>query len=53
MDKFAKLDGPQYHLFDYVGAKDAERVIVLMGSGARRAQEAVEALVAKAKRSAS
>src|SRR3970040_1498593 len=34
MDKFAKLVGRQYHLFDYVGAPDAERVIVMLGSGA-------------------
>ena len=34
MDKFAALAGRQYHLFDYVGAPDAERVIVIMGSGA-------------------
>src|SRR5437764_11307396 len=46
MDKFAKLVGRQYHLFDYVGAPDAERVIVLMGSGAEVAHETVEALVA-------
>ena len=36
--------GRQYHLFDYVGAPDAERVIVMMGSGAEVAHEAVEAL---------
>ncbi len=47
MDKFAKLVGRQYRLFDYVGAPDAERVIVMMGSGAEVAHEAVEALVAK------
>jgi pyruvate-ferredoxin/flavodoxin oxidoreductase len=46
MDKFAKLVGRQYRLFEYVGAPDAERVIVLMGSGADVAQEAVEHLVA-------
>ena len=34
MDKFAELVGRQYHLFDYVGARDAERVIVIMGCGA-------------------
>ena len=45
MDKFAELTGRQYHLFDYVGAPDAERVIVLMGSGAETAQETVEYLV--------
>jgi len=41
MDKFAQLTGRQYHLFDYFGAPDAERVIVLMGSGAEVAEEAV------------
>ncbi|MDP8212596.1 MAG: pyruvate:ferredoxin (flavodoxin) oxidoreductase [Candidatus Zapsychrus exili] len=46
MDKFAALTGRQYCLFDYVGAPDAERVVVLMTSGAEAAQEAVEALVA-------
>ena len=46
MDKFARLVGRQYHLFDYVGAADAERVLVLMGSGAEVAHEAVEALSA-------
>ncbi|UCG24151.1 MAG: pyruvate:ferredoxin (flavodoxin) oxidoreductase, partial [Chloroflexota bacterium] len=45
MDKFAELTGRQYHLFDYIGAPDAERVIVLMGSGAETAQETVEYLV--------
>jgi len=33
MDKFAKLTGRAYHLFDYFGAPDADRVIVAMGSG--------------------
>jgi pyruvate-ferredoxin/flavodoxin oxidoreductase len=47
MDKFAKIVGRQYHLFDYVGAPDAERVIVMMGSGAEVAQETVEALNAR------
>jgi len=42
MDKFASLVGRQYHLFDYYGAPDAERVIILMTSGAEAAQEAVE-----------
>jgi Zn-dependent M28 family amino/carboxypeptidase len=46
-DKFAKLTGRAYHLFDYVGDPNAERVIVLMGSGAEVAHEAVEALTAK------
>jgi pyruvate-ferredoxin/flavodoxin oxidoreductase len=44
MDKFAELTGRQYRLFDYVGAPDAERVIVIMGSGAETVQETVEYL---------
>jgi pyruvate-ferredoxin/flavodoxin oxidoreductase len=47
MDKFAEVVGRKYKLFDYVGAADAERVIVMMGSGAEAAEEAVEALVAR------
>ncbi len=46
MDRFAELTGRQYRLFDYGGAPDAERVVVLMGSGAGAAREAVEAAVA-------
>ncbi|HZT28287.1 MAG TPA: pyruvate:ferredoxin (flavodoxin) oxidoreductase [Bryobacteraceae bacterium] len=46
MDKFANLVGRQYHLFDYAGAPDAERVVVLMGSGAEVAEEAVDYLTA-------
>jgi len=41
MDKFAKLTGRQYRLFDYFGAADAERVLVIMGSGAETALETV------------
>jgi pyruvate-ferredoxin/flavodoxin oxidoreductase len=44
MDKFAALTGRQYKLFDYVGDPDAEQVLVLMGSGAEVAQEAVDNL---------
>jgi pyruvate-ferredoxin/flavodoxin oxidoreductase len=44
MDKFAKLVGRQYRLFDYVGAKDAEKVIIMMGSGADAAEETVNYL---------
>ena len=47
MDKFAQIVGRPYHLFDYVGAPDAERVIVMMGSGAEAAHETVEALTAR------
>ncbi|MGA2798065.1 MAG: pyruvate:ferredoxin (flavodoxin) oxidoreductase, partial [Thermoguttaceae bacterium] len=47
MDKFAKLVGRQYHLFDYTGAADAERVIVVMGSGIGVVEETVEKLVSQ------
>jgi pyruvate-ferredoxin/flavodoxin oxidoreductase len=47
MDKFAKLTGRQYHLYDYFGAKDAEKVIIIMGSGAETCEETVEDLVKK------
>ncbi len=47
MDKFASQVGRQYHLFDYIGAPDAERVIILMGSGAEAAQETVDYLNAR------
>jgi pyruvate-ferredoxin/flavodoxin oxidoreductase len=46
MDRFATLTGRHYHLFDYVGAADAGRVIVLMGSGAETVHETVDALCA-------
>jgi pyruvate-ferredoxin/flavodoxin oxidoreductase len=44
MDRFGKRTGRQYHLFDYYGPADAERLIILMGSGAGAAEEAVDAL---------
>ena len=44
MNRFAQLTGRQYRLFDYDGAPDAERVIVMMGSGCEAAQETVAAL---------
>jgi pyruvate-ferredoxin/flavodoxin oxidoreductase len=47
MDKFAKLTGRQYQLFDYVGSSNAEQVLVLMGSGAEVVEEAIEYLNAK------
>ncbi len=47
MDKLAALVGRQYHLVDYVGAPDAERMVVMMGSGVGAAEEAVEAMVAR------
>jgi pyruvate-ferredoxin/flavodoxin oxidoreductase len=47
MDKFAKLTGRGYHLFDYVGHPQAERVIILMGSGGETAEETVNYLASK------
>jgi len=47
MNKFAEVVGRQYHLFDYVGAPDAARVIVVMGSGAEIAHETVDYLAAR------
>ncbi len=44
MDSFAALTGRQYHLFDYQGSADAERVLILMGSGAETARETADAL---------
>ena len=44
MDKFSQVVGRSYHLFDYVGAPDAERVIVMMGSGAETAHETADYL---------
>ena len=45
MNRFAAQTGRAYHLFDYCGAADAERVIVIMGSGAEAAEEAVDLMV--------
>ncbi len=44
MDKFAEAVGRRYRLFEYVGAPDAENVIVVMGSGAEVAHETVDYL---------
>jgi len=44
MDRFAELTGRQYHLFDYVGSPSAERVVILMGSGAEAVEETVDYL---------
>ncbi len=41
MDKVAKVLGRSYHLFDYVGAPDADKVIVIMGSGAETVEETI------------
>jgi len=45
MDRFAELTGRRYHLFDYTGAPDADRVVVLMGSGNGAMGDTVRALV--------
>jgi pyruvate-ferredoxin/flavodoxin oxidoreductase len=47
MDQFAKLTGRAYKLYDYVGHPQAERIVLLMGSGAEVSHEAVDYLVAK------
>ncbi|HEY8293421.1 MAG TPA: 2-oxoacid:acceptor oxidoreductase family protein, partial [Thermomicrobiales bacterium] len=47
MDRFARLTGRQYHLFDYYGPPDAERLIVMIGSGAEAAQETIDHLNAR------
>ncbi len=47
MDQFAKVTGRQYQLFEYSGAADAERVIVVMGSGTETVEETVKYLVAR------
>jgi pyruvate-ferredoxin/flavodoxin oxidoreductase len=50
MDRVAARVGRAYRLFDYVGHPEAERVIVMMGSGAEAAHEAVDTLVARGDR---
>jgi pyruvate-ferredoxin/flavodoxin oxidoreductase len=47
MDKFAEITGRHYHLFDYIGAPDATRVVILMGSGAETAEETVKYMTEK------
>ena len=47
MEKFGKLVGREYKLFDYVGAEDAERVIVIMGAGGVTAAETAKYLAKK------
>ncbi|HET6948367.1 MAG TPA: pyruvate:ferredoxin (flavodoxin) oxidoreductase [bacterium] len=50
MDRFTSLAGRAYHLFDYAGHPEAERVIVVMGSGAEVVHETVEWLLARGER---
>ena len=47
MDKVYKITGRRYNLFDYVGAPDAENIMIMMGSGADCADETVNYLVGK------
>ena len=47
MNEIGKITGRPHKLFDYYGAEDAERVIILMGSGAETATEAVDFLLSK------
>jgi pyruvate-ferredoxin/flavodoxin oxidoreductase len=47
MDKFAGMTGRQYEIFEYVGAEDAERIIVIMGSGSETVHETVDFLCSK------
>ena len=47
MEEINKLTGREYHLFDYYGAEDAERIVILMGSAAKTAEEIVDYLLAK------
>ncbi len=47
MAQMAKITGREHHLFDYYGAKDAERVIIAMGSVCQAVQEAVDYLNGK------
>ncbi len=47
MDRFAEITGRNYKLFDYHGDPDADRVIVLMGSGAETVMQAIDALPEK------
>jgi pyruvate-ferredoxin/flavodoxin oxidoreductase len=50
MDRFAALTGRQYHLLDYVGHPAAERVVIVMGSGAETVETVVEDLLSRGER---
>jgi len=50
MDKFAQVTGRQYHLFDYVGHPEADRVVIIMGSGGETAEATVKYLVEKSEK---
>ena len=48
--KISEITGREYHLFDYYGAKDAENIIILMGSATEAAREAIDYLVSQGKK---
>jgi pyruvate-ferredoxin/flavodoxin oxidoreductase len=50
MDRFAELTGRRYRIFEYIGHPEADRVVILMGSGAGAAQEALDPLLARGER---
>ncbi len=50
MKKVSALTGRKYNLFDYIGSEDAENIIVMMGSGAEAAQEAVDHMMTAGKK---
>ncbi len=50
MDRFGRQTGRQYRLFDYIGRPDAQSVIVIMGSGAGAAREAIDRLTAEGRK---
>ena len=50
MQKVSEITGREYHLFDYYGAKDAENIIILMGSATEAAREAIDHLTAQGKK---
>jgi len=47
MDKFAQVTGRHYNLFDYIGHPEADRVVIIMGSGGDTAEDTVKYLAAK------
>lgn len=50
LGKISEITGREYHLFSYYGAKDAENIIILMGSATEAAREAIDYLVKQGKK---
>ena len=48
--EISKITGREYHLFNYYGAKDAENIIILMGSATEAAREAIDYLTKQGKK---